>query len=1856
MKKKPRKILIVLVSVFLILFLSIFILAKTGVLVKSFKNIIQSELSKALNREVTIESIEGGIFNNITLNKVRIASKKELKDGTIIVIEKLTINYSLKDIIFNKKSIIESIKSIQIKKPFINIEDTSSDSWNILEFIESLKSEKQTAFPFKCKINVYSGLIGFKDNKKKFSSSIKHIYGNIDFAENSKMLLDFKCKSFGSKRFNLYVKGNAGLEDNKYYIEVKGSNVNIPHYANYINPALSGAWVNFVSGEADFSLKFKDDISGEASIKNTSISLKNINENINNISGELKLKDNALFLSKFVGFLKSCSLSGHGFMSDFKEPSINLNLYVNHINLEDLVSLGLIKNLKLKGSGFANFVIKGKLPDMTILSNSNFNNLKISEVNIDKVDNILKYENNVIKILRCKANAFEGVNNLAGTINLKEKTMNIKGESTDININKVFSIFKFYDLTGKASLTHQISGGLDNFIINSKIKLKELFVKKGEIGELQGNLSFFDKNKLKVDLYGQNKLDAKGMFAFFKDKTEVEGKIKIKSLNFKDIFSCFVENSFHICGETNGSLEIKGELNQINLLGELNIKSFNFENYTARLAKANFTINDNTLNIKSLEFNQDNQGIVKAEGTMELIGDIPLNITVKSNDIEISKLPVVYELYNNIKGRSSISGQILGSINSPKFVVSLNSSDLIINPAPSGGAWVNNQIDAKFDTNFTYENNALKIENLVLDDEYNFSGEIIFLPKKYINGELLIRKGKLATLLSLFKLKFKLDEVKGDVFGNFSLKGEFNRLNGNGSLNLKNAIVFNTGIELFTINFLVKESDFQISKLEIIQNDDNKLFGRGMVSLKENAGSNLNIKMQNKIQDIIIEGEHQLTGVLNTKDDTIKSKVKSINLFLNQKKTDNISFNMFYNKKDKKLSFDTIRWNKMLGNVGFDFNKKSISSLMSFDGFDIEKLSCIQKSTQPIKLKGMVFGDMQIIKENDILNVKNALKILNFQYNDFKCKSITTKVAFQNEINKYIFNIIECTLSQEEGNIKIIGEVNFKDKISLETSDSDVNISFSNANLNEIIKIIGLKSDLNGRVFDLSPVNIKGKISTPSISGEVKLQNVKLNDLLLGDLKGEFNYKENQIDFSNKPTHELTFTDLFNNEIIFNKAVFRISKNAIEPDISCKAVFKNILGLRANATVDYKGRIVYGHDYYIDGGVSLKELKMNEYRIGDGSMKFFVTYKKDEIKFDENTTTSSSSVDGKIIFSQDSLKFDKFKLTVLKRGSLSLDGILSSNSALSIGIKDMDIQFVLRYFNLDFNMMGKIGNYEAVLTGDSKSPVVESSSGHLTDVDVFNLSFDVVTGDLSYVNNKLKFENVSGVNKEKDAEKYRVSLNGFIPINAQEEIDLHVDIKNTDLKPIMITKWFNKVEGRMNARFDIGGTLSYPEILWDPKKNYESYIIIEDGSTLYPVGLVKEINNVKARFDIGKIEKPGEKVEYKPNFVNVVYCRGTIDGSYIEAQGSFTLKKFFPDKIDIKIKTPATTNKKGVKFFIESMMNKEGLMFVKGFKDDEYFYIDGTVPNIKLNGEVYIYNANFTYPPVYKNEDNAGAKILKEMIWNLLVVIKEDVWYYNNYCKVKLKEEGWLKFNDIGSDLTLRGNIDVDRGTFKYYRGQFEVKKGIIKFQGTEKRKPVVNAIAETRIQSYKITMTIAGEGGEFGDLDNLKLKFTSEPELSEREIVNMLAGSRTEITSQMLQSELNKTLFRWVASTLVNVVDVKELVGGIFDFGLEWRDEPGLTTSGPSDTGIYPAESNILQGMEIKLSKYLNDNILLGYSCIYKGVSDRGTNASGWENEFNLQFKLKEHQKFIIRLNDKELFGGIESTVPFESERRNNK
>jgi len=340
-KGTKRKIFYTALGIIFLLGLTVFTLAKTGVFVRQFKNIIETELSKNLNREVTIGKIEGGIFDSIDLINVRIVSKKELKDGTIIVIDKVSVKYNFNDIVFRKKQVIESLKGIELIRPSLLIENNEQGSWNIIDFINSLPVAENQVFPEKLTITVSKGLIGITDSKKKFNSSFRDIYGRVNFLGQGKVSVKSGMKSFSSKKTNLHLDGIFDLKNKNKALVISGNDLELAHYGayalTYLPPDKAGK-IFIKDGKFDLMVNISEELSADLLVKKGEVGFADFKAGLSGIMSEVALTEKNLKIKKFASVLKDSAITAKGDIKNaFEEnPEAKLSIYVNRASLGDL--------------------------------------------------------------------------------------------------------------------------------------------------------------------------------------------------------------------------------------------------------------------------------------------------------------------------------------------------------------------------------------------------------------------------------------------------------------------------------------------------------------------------------------------------------------------------------------------------------------------------------------------------------------------------------------------------------------------------------------------------------------------------------------------------------------------------------------------------------------------------------------------------------------------------------------------------------------------------------------------------------------------------------------------------------------------------------------------------------------------------------------------------------------------------------------------------------------------------------------------------------------------------------------------------------------------------------------------------------------------------------------------------------------------------------------------------------------------------------------------------------------------------------------------------------------------------------
>ena len=778
---------------------------------------------------------------------------------------------------------------------------------------------------------------------------------------------------------------------------------------------------------------------------------------------------------------------------------------------------------------------------------------------------------------------------------------------------------------------------------------------------------------MNINLTDNKKISVLGAVNFFNDRAETSTYINLTGKDFSDIYGIFVYNKLKKSGSVNGGFNISGRLDKLNVTGEAVIDNFNFEEYKAKQARIKLYIKDDIWTVTNLVFDQDGKGLLKASGSMELTGKSKLNVDLSGENLEISSLPVVNALLKNISGRVSLNTKITGNLETPKFEASANSSKLILNSQPV----------SKFLTAFSFENGLLNSASLNINDQYYFLGNIKLYPEKNIDAEIQVKNGDLATLFDFFKIKHAQGEVKGSVFSRIKLSGSFNDLSGYGALNLKNAEVFGNKIDICATNFLIKNGDFKINKFDLTaDNGEISDFG-GVLSLREEGGSNLKFKLSSKVLKKKFEGSFTVSGILNTKSDSLLGKVRTSELTFDGEKFAPVLADIKYIKENQELAFEFFDWEKIKGKVLVDLGKGTSVSVLSFNGADAAKTGVFERILSEKKPKGKIYGDLRVETVPEGLKAKTSnLRIMDFGFDSIKNKSLFLDAEFQSG-KRNLLSVRELRLSQQEGNIRVSGKVNFDENYKLENSDSDLTVSLSGAEAKELLEIFGKKTNIEGKITSMPGIKINGKLSSPDVYGEAKIENIKIGELVLGTLWPlAFNYSKNKLEFS-----KLVFSDRFNNKLDFQKASIVLNNDSLDAELSCAANFNYILGLKANAGIVYKGRVLLGDNPVIEGKVALSEFFMNGYPITgkDSKMLFSFKNEKDELKLTEDPKSVTSLL-GKVILAKDSVKFEKVKIKFSPESYIELNGISSKDSDLNIDTRKIDTQLVFRYFDLDFDL------------------------------------------------------------------------------------------------------------------------------------------------------------------------------------------------------------------------------------------------------------------------------------------------------------------------------------------------------------------------------------------------------------------------------------------------------------------------------------------------------------------------------------------------------------------------------------------
>ncbi len=711
-----------------------------------------------------------------------------------------------------------------------------------------------------------------------------------------------------------------------------------------------------------------------------------------------------------------------------------------------------------------------------------------------------------------------------GTI-AENNYLDLKIKTIRTNLEELGEILNYQGIKGLASFSGDFHGLLNDLKIAGKIEIE-----KGQIYELpfdylEGKINYQDsKLKLEEVIFKNEGLafKGKGSIDLLEEKNiylDLTLQVEQADLNYLAILYNY---DLPLLGSAQGEISLQGNLPQVIVNGELQLKDINLESYKAESGNIIFSLEDNKIKIKSLVLNSG-KAQVYGQGEINFEEDLPLNLRVNFLNQDITDLLSHFtksDLIDKFRGRATGSLEVKGDLVSPDLYLSALIEDAQLEEVPL------NSIEVKLEKiGSVLRFNRLKLiqrkGELIAKGWINFDED-----NKNLDIDISASNIDLDKLSNFFNLE---DEIKGLVNFKAEIKGDIDLPD----------VSFSAKVEKgkfrdFTFNNLIVEALYNQDILEVkefvLDKEGHQIKGKGKIPYKFSFVSKE--KIAPSLTDIPID------------------------FVLTLENTDLSIIGIFFKEDIKQLKGLTNTELKLSGTLNQPILNGNIAlndGLIEFYKLpikinDLNVLLCLEDNL--VKIEDMYFK----IDQYKIFALGEfALKNLQPQDLDINIWSNKEEIFYQ-DIFKTQANL-KAKLTGSfvsphiEGVISLSqGELNCKENKEIYTDPFTILSKFANIGGNLDLKI-EILDDFTAQTKDFyfklgGDLKIQGALSTPKMNGELEIK------------QGNINFLDRKFRIS---TGKLIFSDSSGKDIILD-----IEAKTVIDDID---VFVNVSGIISQPTV-----------------------------------------------------------------------------------------------------------------------------------------------------------------------------------------------------------------------------------------------------------------------------------------------------------------------------------------------------------------------------------------------------------------------------------------------------------------------------------------------------------------------------------------------------------------------------------------------------------------------------------------------------------------------------------------------------------------
>ncbi|RCW48248.1 MULTISPECIES: translocation/assembly module TamB domain-containing protein [unclassified Halanaerobium] len=945
-------------------------------------------------------------------------------------------------------------------------------------------------------------------------------------------------------------------------------------------------------------------------------------------------------------------------------------------------------------------------------------------------------------------------------------------------------------------------------------------------------------------------------------------------------------------------------------------------------------------------------------------------------------------------------------------------------------------------------------------------------------------------------------------------------------------------------------------------------------------------------------------GIYNGKNDL--SAAGEVNLDFNLKNlNDSVKLSTSFWYKDSTIYLGKAAVDSSLGKLdiigSIDFANKIFAIRYAGTQIDVSLLELSSLGVLPFDSRlSYVNGGISGKFKNPEISLQARMPFL--EYQNYRIEEINLRTKY----NEHRLNIEEFEMRVDDA--KITGRGYIDKPLSESANQAAITLKTENLFYSSLSDFLKLDLPFSGELK--AELNLSGNIRDPKVVFSINSENT-----ILKTAEREFELKTLQAAVIRK------------NEK-FNLNNLKVSDGNIS--LTASGNYNLNSGLDINFNID---NIVPADYLNIEGfsGVITADGNISG-QISSPAVKFSLNSKEMEYYgLDLNIENSNFR------YFKNSLYFDQFSFKAAE-GNYNLEGKISKlldlpELKLKLMVDSASVNSILSSFSLIDPFRDEIlFNGEVDITGTVLEPeAAVNLDGNFSDSpkSKFSLNGNIdnnleiyIKGHNIWLNYTDKRSAVK-ISAEGRAD-FEGQINGSIDyplLRLEHNLD-QLKINDTAIEKVegeIVLENFSRVSARENISIKQGGNM-YVDSTYMPKdNNLNTALEVEK----FPLALIMSLFSQKYSTDgliDGKVKISGDPLAPKMS------GKLNVNGQKLDLNISDPIKnysgniEFKGDKIDIS----ALNGRFGdgnfkISGFIKPFtggneawnlnLNGKELYFdvgsLKGNFDAD-ISMTGPLLNPLVSGDLKTYDFIVGIPFKWPHNSGSSGENNFEIRLDLNITPGKNVRVKNPNIDVTVAG-GSLRLFLADGDLRMEGRLTAERGVFNYYGNRFELQSGTLTFTPfAEDDIPSLQILARTFAGRTEITVNLDGP------VDNMRTTFSSSPELSQQEILNLLTsrgalGSAITGEEIEVQSVIRQELIRIVNSAFqTDVVD-------------------RLETDMESALSLDRLEINTYQyGLEREFAVYLGKNLSDKFYLEYASIFTEDEREREWSFQYLLTEKTK--------------------------------